>query len=415
MFDSARALLGIAAVIAIAWAISEQRGRFSVRVVAGGVAIQLLLALLLLKLPPVQAFFLLLTDGVVALQEATKAGTSVIFGYLGGAPLPFEEPYPGAAFVLATQALPLVLLVSTLSAILYHWRVLPAVIGAFSWALKRPLSLTGPASFGTVANVFVGNVEAPLLIRPYLATITRSDLFLVMTAGMATVAGTVLALYAGILSSVLPDSVGHLVTASLISAPAAVMIAKTMIPDTGEEVDEKVGAVSPYANTFDAVTQGSINGLRLIGYIIGLVIALVALVALANIVLGTLPDFGGAPLTLQRMLGWVLSPVMWLIGVPWGEAAAAGQLFGMKVVLNELISYLAMADMPGEALSDRTRLILAYAMCGFANFGGVSVMIGGISALVPERGIEVATLGAKSLVAGNLATLSTGAVVAILL
>lgn len=414
LLDTLRPFLGIALVVGVAWALSERRRRFSVRVVAGGIAVQLALALLLLRLPPVQTFFLALTDGVIALQEATQAGTSLMFGYLGGGPLPFEEPYPGAAFILATQALPLVLLVSTLSALLYHWHVLPAVIRGFSWALRRALALRGPASFGTAANIFVGNVEAPLLIRPYLGTISRSDLFLVMTAGMATVAGTVLALYAAILGGVMPDSLGHLLTASLISAPAAVMIAKTMIPDSGDEADEEVSTASPYLNAFDAITQGSINGLRLIGYIIGLVIALVALIALANIVLGTLPGVGGEPLTLQRLLGWVLAPVMWLIGIPWGEAGVAGQLFGTKVVLNELVSYVEMAGLPEGTIDGRTRLVLAYAMCGFANFGGVSVMIGGMSALAPERGNEIATLGAKALLAGNLATLSTGAVVAIL-
>ena len=406
-------MLGLAALIAMAWCLSEDRRAFPWRLAAAGLAVQVLVALVLIRLPGSQIVFVWINDGILALQKATEAGTSMMFGFLGGAPLPFEERFPGAAFVLAFRALPLVLVVGALSALLYHWRVLPLVVRGLGFALGRALNIGGPASLATAANAFVGNVEAPLLIRPYMERMSRPDLFIVMTAGLATIAGTVFALYASFLQDVLPNAAGHLLTASIISAPAAVVIARLMVPPDGSEVDERVTLERSYDNAMDAITTGTLNGLRLLAYIVGMVMVLVALVALVNIVLGALPEAAGEPLTLQRMLGWLLSPVTWLMGVPWGEAAAAGRLLGTKVVLNELVSYFEMGRLADGALGERSRLIMAYAMCGFANFGGLGVMLGGLVAIVPSRRKEVFGLGMKSLVAGNLATCMTGAVAAL--
>lgn len=375
--------LGLAFLVLFAWAISENRRGASWRIVVAGLAVQFALALLLLKLPQSQIVFVWLNDGVVALQKATEAGTSLVFGFLGGAPLPFAEPYPGAAFILAFRALPLVLLMSALSALLYHWRILPWIVRGFAWALGRALGISGAASFGTAANVFVGMVEAPLLIRPYLNRISRSELFIVMTAGMATIAGTMYALYVSFLADAIPGAAGHLLTASLISAPAAIMIARLMVPADGVETRERVEVEKLYDNSMDAVTTGTIDGLRLLGYILGMLVVLVALVALANAILGLAPDAWGAPLTLQRILGWVMAPVTWLIGIPWSEAETAGQLLGTKVVLNELLAYLELAKLPADALSERSRLIMTYAMCGFAHFGSLGIMIGGMGAMPP--------------------------------
>lgn len=406
-------VLGLAALIALAWCLSENRRAFSWRLAAAGLAVQVLVALILIRLPGSQTVFVWINDGILALQRATEAGTSMMFGFLGGAPLPFEESFPGAAFVLAFRALPLVLVVGALSALLYHWRVLPLVVRGLGFALARALNIGGPASLATAANSFIGNVEAPLLIRPYLERMSRPDLFIVMTAGLATIAGTVFALYASFLQDVLPNAAGHLLTASIISAPAAVVIARLMVPADGSEVDERVTLERGYDNAMDAITTGTINGLRLLAYIVGMVMVLVALVALVNIVLGTLPEVAGAPLTLQRMLGWALSPVTWLMGVPWGEATAAGRLLGTKIVLNELVSYFDMSRLAAGELGERSRLIMAYAMCGFANFGGLGVMLGGLVAIIPSRRDEIFGLGMKSLVAGNLATCMTGAVAAL--
>lgn len=407
-------LLGLVVLVGFAWLIGENRRAFPWRTVAIGLAIQLGLALLLLRLPASLAALAYLNDVVLALQTATEAGTTLVFGFLGGGPPPFEETYPGAAFVLAFRALPLVLLMSALSALLYHWRVLPWVVSGFAWALSRGLGIGGPASFATAGNVFVGNVEAPLLIRPYLDRLDRADLFLVMTAGMATIAGTVFALYATLLRDVLPDAAGQLLAASVVSAPAAVVIARILVPGGGGRADGRIEIERRYDNAMDAITRGTIDGLRLLAYIVGMVLVLVALVALVNLLLGVLPDAGGAPLTLQRMLGWLLAPAAWLMGIPWEEAAAAGRLLGVKIVLNELVSYLELARLPAGELGERSRLIVTWAMCGFANFGGLGVMIGGLGAIAPSRRDEIVRLGMKALIAGNLATFMTGAVVALL-
>lgn len=407
-------LLGLVVLVGFAWLIGENRRAFPWRTVAIGLAIQLGLALLLLRLPASLAALAYLNDVVLALQTATEAGTTLVFGFLGGGPPPFEETYPGAAFVLAFRALPLVLLMSALSALLYHWRVLPWVVSGFAWALSRGLGIGGPASFATAGNVFVGNVEAPLLIRPYLDRLDRADLFIVMTAGMATIAGTVFALYATLLRDVLPDAAGQLLAASVVSAPAAVVIARILVPGGGGRADGRIEIERRYDNAMDAITRGTIDGLRLLAYIVGMVLVLVALVALVNLLLGVLPDAGGAPLTLQRMLGWLLAPAAWLMGIPWEEAAAAGRLLGVKIVLNELVSYLELARLPAGELGERSRLIVTWAMCGFANFGGLGVMIGGLGAIAPSRRDEIVRLGMKALIAGNLATFMTGAVVALL-
>ena len=407
-------LLGLVVLVGFAWLIGENRRAFPWRTVAIGLAIQLGLALLLLRLPASLAALAYLNDVVLALQTATEAGTTLVFGFLGGGPPPFEETYPGAAFVLAFRALPLVLLMSALSALLYHWRVLPWVVSGFAWALSRGLGIGGPASFATAGNVFVGNVEAPLLIRPYLDRLDRADLFIVMTAGMATIAGTVFALYATLLRDVLPDAAGQLLAASVVSAPAAVVIARILVPGGGGRADGRIEIERRYDNAMDAITRGTIDGLRLLAYIVGMVLVLVALVALVNLLLGVLPDAGGAPLTLQRMLGWLLAPAAWLMGIPWEEAAAAGRLLGVKIVLNELVSYLELARLPAGELGERSRLIVTWAMCGFANFGGLGVMIGGLGAIAPSRRDEIVRLGMKALIAGNLATFMTGAIVALL-
>ncbi|MYF70849.1 MAG: nucleoside:proton symporter [Proteobacteria bacterium] len=403
-------ILGLAAFIALAWCLSEDRRGFSWRLVAAGLAVQVVVALVLIRVPGSQIVFVWINNGVLALQRATEAGTSLVFGFLGGTPLPFEESVPGAAFVLAFRSLPLVLVVSALSALLYHWRVLPVIVRAFAWALTRTLRIGGAASFATAANIFVGMVESPLLVRPYLERMSRADLFMVMTAGLSTIAGTVFVLYSTLLRDVLPNAAGHLLTASVLSAPAAVVVARLMIPAGASGAQERIEFKRLYDGAMDAISAGTIDGLRLLAYIIGFVLVLVALVELANILFGVLPDVLGASLTLQRILGWVLAPAAWLIGVPWAEAASAGQLLGSKIVLTEFVAYLEMSQLaPGE-LGDRSRLVLAYAMCGFANFGGLGIMLGGLGALVPSRRRDVLELGMKSLIAGNIATFMTGTV-----
>ncbi len=407
-------LFGLAALVGLAWLVSENRARLPWRTVLVGIAIQLALALVLLEWEAGWQLLLVLNGAVEALQAATRAGTSFVFGYLGGGALPFEEKSPGGAFVFAFQALPLVLVVSALSALLYHWRVLPAVVGAFAWALSRLLRLGGAASFSTAANIFVGMVESPLLIRPYLAALSRSELFVVMTAGMATIAGTVMVLYATALADVVANPVGHLLTASLLSAPAAVLIARVMVPQDAETVSGPVVPERRYESSVEALTRGTLDGLTLLLNIVASLIVVVALVHLANLLLGLLPDLAGAPITLERLLGYAMAPIAWLMGIPWSEAVAAGSLLGIKMVLNELIAYFTLAGLPEGTLGERSRLIMTYALCGFANFASLGILIAGLGAMVPERRSEIVGLGLKSILAGTLAACMTGTVIGLL-
>ena len=339
---------GLLALIAVAWLLSEQRHRVPVRLILAGLGLQLALAALLLKLPQVKGLFLRLNDLVGALQEATQAGTALVFGYLGGGATPFDLSYPQNAFVFAFRALPLILVVSALSALLFHWRILPAVVRSFAWVLRRTLGIGGALGLGAAANIFVGMTEAPLIIRPYLAGLSRAELFALMTTGMATIAGTVMVLYAGILGPVVPDAMGHILVASIISAPAALLVAGVMIPETDAERDSDAAPlVRQSQSAMDAVTRGTLDAIPLMLNVMAMLIVLVALVTLANQILGLLPAVAGASLTLQRVLGWVMAPVVWAIGIPWAEAQAAGALMGVKTVLNEFVAYLDLAAPPG--------------------------------------------------------------------
>ena len=407
---------GLLALTAVAWLLSEQRRHVPVRLIVAGLGLQLALAALLLKLPQVKGLFLRLNDLVGALQEATQAGTTLVFGYLGGGATPFDLAYPQNAFVFAFHALPLILVVSALSALLFHWRILPAMVRGFAWVLRRTLGIGGALGLGAAANIFVGMVEAPLLVRPYLTAMSRAELFALMTTGMAGIAGTVMVLYAGIIGPVVPDAMGHILVASIISAPAALLVAGVMIPETDAARDSDAAPlVRQSQSAMDAVTRGTLDAIPLMLNVMAMLVVLVALVTLANQLLGLLPGVAGAPLTLQRVLGWVMAPVVWTIGIPWAEAQTAGALMGVKTVLNEFVAYLDLAALPAAALSERSRLIMTYALCGFANFGSLGIMIGGMGAMAPERRGEIVALGLKSILAGTLATLMTGAVVGTLI
>jgi len=409
-----RSLAGLLCFAALAWCVSENRRSVRLRMVAVGLLIQLALAFVLLRLPFFKNFFLTLNRLVMILEESTRAGTSLVFGYLGGSPLPFETHQPGADFILAFRALPLIIVISALSALFFHWKILPLVVRGFSWLLEKTMGLGGAEGLGISANVFVGMVEAPLFIRPYLQQMTRSEIFALMTSGMATIAGTVMVLYANILSSRIPDIMGHILAASIISVPAAVTVAKIMIPEDTPSTAGRLEALDPAANAIDAITKGALGGVQLLINIVAMLIVLVALVHLANLLLGLLPQVDHQPLTLQRILGIIMAPVVWLMGVPWQEVATAGALMGTKTILNEFIAYLDMSRLPPEALSPRSLLIMTYAMCGFANPGSLGIMIGGMGTMAPSRRDEIVSLGLRSILAGTLATCMTGAVVGII-
>ena len=413
MTHAPQSLLGILVFVAVAWALSEKRSAAPWRTVTIGIGLQFLLAGALLWLPLFKQLFVWLNSLLLILEQATQAGTAFIFGYLGGGPLPFAETAPGSSFVLAFRALPLILVVSALSAVLFYWRILPGIVQAFAWILGKTLGIGGALGVGTAANIFVGMVKAPLFIRPYLKSMTRSELFALMTTGMATIAGTMMVLYANVLSPVLPDSMGHILTASIISAPAAILVALVMVPPENTATGGELVPPQQAASSMEAVTQGTLQGMQLLINVIAMLLVMVALVSLANLLLGLFPELGGTPISLQRILGWLMAPVAWLMGIPWHEAATAGALIGTKTILNEFLAYLDLAKLPTEALAPRSRLILIYAPCGFANFGSLGIMIGGLGTMAPERRAEIVALGLKSLVAGTLATCMTGAVIGV--
>lgn len=405
--------IGLLVIFAIAWGLSEDRRGVGWRIPLVGIALQIGLAMAMLHVSFLRDAVAVLNDGFLALQSATKAGTSLVFGYLGGADLPFQESYPGAAFVLAFQALPLVIVVSALTSALIHLRVLPWIVRGFAVALERSFGVGGPVGLSCAANVFLGMIEAPVLARNYLNRLDRGELFMVMTTGMATIAGTVLALYGGFVAAVIENGIGHLITASIISVPAAIAIAAIMVPRRGPPTPGDIEIVSPAANLMDAITQGAEQGLKLFLSIIAMLLVMVALVSLADSLLGLLPEVQGRELSLGTIFGWIFRPVVWVIGIPWVEAGEAGRLMGIKTALNELVAYLEFSRLPDGALSERSELIMLYALCGFANFGSLGIMIGGMATIMPDRRGEIAGLAPKSLVAGTLSTLATGAVVGV--
>jgi CNT family concentrative nucleoside transporter len=406
-------LLGLAVFTGTAWLISENRKGVKYAAALIGVAIQLCIAAILLFIPFFKKFFLLLNTVVLALESATKAGTSFVFGYIGGGTPPFLPTDPGSNFILAFQALPLVLVIGALSGLLFYWRILPAVVRSFAFLLQKTMNIGGALGLGASTTIFLGMVEAPLLIKPYLRTMTRSELFSLMTVGMACIAGTVMVLYAAFLTGVIPDPLGHILIASFIHVAAAITIARIMVPETGEETSGRLAPMQAATSSMDAVVKGTMDGLHLLLNIIAMLVVMVALVYLANLLVGLLPDVGNKPLTLQRILGVVMAPVVWLFGIPWPQAQIAGSLMGTKTILNELLAFLEMAKLPAEALDPRSRLIMTYALSSFANFGSLGILLGGLGSLAPERRDEIVGLGMKALVAGTLATCMTGAVIGI--
>ena len=411
-----QSVFGILALLAIAWALSDNRRTVDWKQALIALAATLATALVLFKIPYATRAFAAVNDAVGAIAAATRAGTSFVFGYIGGGPLPYEVKTPGAEFVLAFQALPLILIMSVLTTLLFHWRVLPPVVRRTSWLLERSMKVGGAVGLSTAANIFLGMVEAPLFIRPYLAKLTRSELFLVMTGGMAGIAGTVLVLYATLIAPLVPDAAAHFVIASVLAAPAAILVSRIMVPETEARATQGAldDSIPNASSTMDAIVKGTTSGLELLFNVVALLLVLVALVHLVNAMLGVLPAIGGEAISLQRMLGYLMAPVCWLMGLPWDQAITAGRLMGAKTVLNELIAYVEMSKLAPNALDPRSKLIMLYALCGFANFGSLGIMIGGLSVMAPERRAEIASLGLKSIASGTLVTCLMGAIVGVM-
>jgi CNT family concentrative nucleoside transporter len=400
------AALGLVALIALAWLVSKARRRFPWRVVGAGLALQLALGWVLLRTAPGRAFFVGMSDAVAAIVAYTDQGVRFVFG-----------PLRDVGFSFALGVLPIIVFMGSLFGVLYHLGIVQAVVRGLAAGLSRTLGISGAESLSAVAEIFLGMTEAPLLVRPYVARMTESELFTLMTAGMATVAGSVLIAYAQMLGS---EFAGHLVTASLLSAPAAIVISKVMIPETGvPETLGRDGALVPRTtvNLIDAAAEGGLAGLRLAAYVGALLVAFVALVALVNDAVGFAGGLLGVPeLTLQSILGWALAPLAWLMGIPWAEAPRVGALLGVKTVLNEFIAYRELGELVRqEALSPRSAVIASYALCGFANFGSIAILIGGVGGLAPSRRPDLARLGLRAIVSGTLATCMAGCIASLLL
>ena len=377
---------------------------------------QIIIAWLLLYLPPARDALGSLQVVVRALQEATRAGTSFVFGFLGGGEAPFEVVNEGAMFSFAFGALPLVIFFSGLSALLWHWGVLKIFVRGLAFALEKIFRVGGAVALSSAANTFLGQTESPLLIRPFLSKVTRPELLIIITGGFATVAGSVMAVYATILANIDPSILGHIIVASIISVPAAILMAQVMMPEEKGVTPTPASAADDfgYASSMDAFMRGVTDGLGLYLNIIASLIAFTAFAALINIMLGAAPDVAGAPLTLERILGTVFAPLMWLAGVPWSEAFDAGALMGVKTAVNELVAYVELSKVADGTFSERSLLILIYALCGFANFASLGIVIGGLTALAPDRRQDVIALAPRALVAGTLATLMTGAVIGLI-
>ncbi len=408
-------LLGLVALLLLAWVLSENRWRVPIRTVVAGIVLQWALAILFVKFPLAASFFLLLNQGVDALQRATDAGTGFVFGYLGGGPLPFSETQPGASFIFAFRALPLVLVISALASLLFYWGVLQVLVNGFAWLLRKGMGVGGALGLGAAVHIFVGNIEAPLLVRPYLARMERGEIFALMTCGMAGIAGTVMVLYASILGPVIPSALGNILIASVISTPAGLAVSALMVPFHNDPVnDAHLSLGTPMLSSMDALARGTADGVVFLANITAMLIVAIACVTLVNMALSWLPAVDGTAITLQYLFAWGFRPVMWLIGIPGNEIGTAAQLMATKTVLNEFIAYVDLAHLPVGTLSEKSRLILTYAMCGFANFGSAGIMIGGMTAMCPERKQDIVGLGLRSILSGTIATCMSGAVVGML-
>lgn len=415
-----QSLVGIAVIPLLAWLLSEERALMpahrAARIALAALAVQVVVAVILLKVPAAALVFDALGNAVLAIQAATDQGAQLLFGYLAGAPAPFDTSKPENSYVVAFRVFPMILVLSALVRLLYHWGILQRIVAGFAWLLRRTLGIGGPLSTVSAAGVFLGLIEAPLMIRPYLAAMGRGAFFATMCVSMATVAGTVMALYAAILSPLVKGAAGHLLAASIMNVPAALMLAQLMVPrdfDGGAETAALSVEVES-RSAMDAIAQGTLEGLHLVATCIAMLIVIVSLVALFNALLALIGGPFGLSLTLQGILGLLCAPLAWMIGIPWAEAGTAGALLGQKVVLNEFLAYLELAKTPASALSERSRLILTYALCSFANLGSLGILMGGLAAMVPDRRAEIAELAPRSVLVGFLATLLSAAIVGLI-
>ena len=415
--EYAQTVLGGFILIILGVLLSSNTKKINLFYLANAIVLQFLLAILLIKVPPVASFFESLSQGVLALKSATDQGTGFVFGYLAdGAPKPFEVVNPASANIFIFSGLMLIIVVSALSAIFWHWRVLPIVIKLISSLFKKPLNVGGPVGLSATANIIFGQVEAPLLIKPYLKQMSRHELLTLMTVGMSTISGGVMVVYTTMLNDLYGTSlIGHFLTASIISVPAAIMYANIMMPSNQKTEDQsQIEESSLYKSTMDALTRGTQDGLNITLNIAAHLLVLIALVTLVNFGLAALPFVGGEAITLERMAGWIFAPIAWCMGIPWAEAQLAGSLLGVKTILNEFVAYVNLAAIDASQLSEKSRLIMLYGLCGFANLSSVGILLSGIGTMIPERKDDLIAVSGKALIGATLASCFTGLVVGVI-
>lgn len=401
-----QSVFGILSILLIAYLFSEEKKRVPFKPVLIAIAIHLILSLMFLNLPIFKDIFMMLNKFVLLLETATTAGTSFVFGYLGGSEIPFEVNNEKATFILAFRALPLILIMSVLSYLLYYYRILPLVVTAFSFLLEKTLNIRGITGVGVAANAFVGMVEAPLLVKPYIKNMTRGELFSIMVAGMSTIAGSVMLLYAAIIPPSVPNAMGHILTASVLNVIASLIISMIMVPHNSDSQETKIDFPKTANSPMDAILKGTGDGVQLLVNIIAILVVFIALVSLVNQII--------APFSLEGILGVIMAPLAVLMGIPIAEAMTAGSLMGTKIILNAIIAYMDLLNLPEGALQERSQLIMVYAMCGFANIGSLGILVGGLTTMAPEKSKDIMTLGVKSVFAGVLATAFTAAVVGLI-
>lgn len=410
-------LIGFVGLVCIAIPFSQNRSSINYRYIFVAIVFQIILAFALLKIPFIVQIFAYLSDGVSSLQAATQEGAEFVFGYLSNSSnSPFEPSGAGNSMIFAFQILPLIIVISSLSALLWFWNILPLIISAISKIFEKLFNIGGPIGLGATANIIMGQVEAPLLVRPYLSRMSEKELLILMTAGMSTVSGSIMIALVSMLQPQFPDLnlIQHLVSASILSIPAAIMYANIMIPSA--EVTNFDGNAIPkvYDSSMDAITRGTRDGLDICLNVGAILIAFIALVSLLNSILGIAGGWIGiSDLSLQLILGYMFFPIVWLMGVPLSETLASAELLGLKTALNEFVAYGALANIEPGVLSERSKLITLYGLCGFANFSSVGILVSGISAMAPERKNDLIKVSLKALVGATLASCMTGLVIGI--
>ena len=415
-WENAQSLVGLSLTLALCWALSEDRKRFPWRLAIGAIGVQIGLVALMFGVPQARAVVSGINDAVDGLASATAQGTQFVFGYLGGGAQPYSVANESSLFVFAFQVLPLILVISALSALLWHWKILRWITRGFGFLFQKTMGLGGASALATAANIFLGMVETPIIIKGYLDKLSRAELFMMMVVGLATVAGSTMVAYAMILKATLTNAAAHVLVASIVSAPAGVLLARIMIPERPGEGGAYADYSSDlhYDSSIDAISKGVADGLQVVLNISAILIVFVALVAIANNVLSILPLWDGQPVTLERMLGVIFAPLAWALGIEWADAAKGGYLLGVKLMLTEFIAFIDLSKIPAGEMSERSRMIMTYALCGFANIGSVGITVSGMGVLMPERRKEIIGLVWKALLAGFLATCMTAAIVGLL-